>query len=154
LLYELSTNEKCSIYQVEPHFVHEAEQGQASDRVLDELIEFDEVVRACNLMRSAAYADEDELHLDQLSYGERVKMQEQLDAKREHCAMQMLESAVGAWRMLRYPPAEVADRIAADPTGNEEKVWHMQVSCRGFRCLHTTTFPTTSHYHGTHWLLS
>ena len=55
--------------------------------------------------------------------------QEQLEAKREHCAMELLRASVGAWRMLRHPPEEVAERIAADPTGNEEKVWHMQVSC-------------------------
>ena len=29
--------------------------------------------------------------------------------------------------MLRYPPADVAEKIANDPTGNEEKIWHMQV---------------------------
>lgn len=129
LLYELSRQEKCSIYEIEPHFVHEAEQGISSDRVLDEVLEFDEVVHACILMRSAAYAEEEDNHFEQLSYGERVKLQEQLEAKREHCAMELLRASVGAWRMLRHPPEEVAERIAADPTGNEEKVWHMQVSC-------------------------
>ena len=131
LLYELSNQEKCSIYRIEPHYVHEAEQGQASDRVLEEQIEFDEVVRACNLMRTAAHADDDADPLDQLSYGERVELQEQLDAKREHCAMELLRASVGAWRMLRYPPEDVAQRIAADPTGNEKKIWTMQVSRRG-----------------------
>jgi hypothetical protein len=141
LLYELSKQEKCSIYHIEPHFVHEAEQGQASDRVLDELIEFDEVVRACNLMRSAARGDPDADHLEQLSYGDRLRMQQALDAKREHCAMELLEASVGAWKMLRYPPAEVAERIAADPTGHEQKIWTMQVRrlrvgrfCRVFVC--------------------
>ena len=111
--------------------MHEAESGQASDRVLEEQIEFAEVVRACNLMRTAAHADDDADPLDQLSYGERVELQEQLDAKREHCAMELLRASVGAWRMLRYPPEDVAQRIAADPTGNEKKIWTMQVSRRG-----------------------
>ena len=54
LLYELSIQEKCTLHKVESSYIHEAEQGQVSDRVLDEQIEFDEAVRACNLMRTAA----------------------------------------------------------------------------------------------------
>ena len=41
--------------------------------------------------------------------------------------MELLRASVGAWRMLRYPPEEVAERIANDPTGNEKKTWNMQV---------------------------
>ena len=68
------------------------------------------------LMRSEAHGEPDADHLEQLSYDDRLRMQQALGAKREHCAMELLGASVGACKMLRYPPAEVAERIAADPT--------------------------------------
>jgi hypothetical protein len=60
-------------------------------------------------------------------YGERVEMQAKMDAARTECATELLRASVGAWRMLRYPPDDVAERIANDPSGNERKIWNMQV---------------------------
>ena len=131
LLYELSIQERCSLFEVEPLVIHEAEQGQSDASYLDRIIEFDEVVRACNLMRNAASADEGVDSLTILTYGERMELQAKLDAAREDCAMELLRASVGAWRKLRYPPEDVAQRIADDPTGNEKKIWTMQVSRRG-----------------------
>jgi hypothetical protein len=127
LLYELSIQERCSLFEVEPLVIHEAEQGQSDASYLDRIIEFDEVVRACNLMRNAASADEGVDSLTILTYGERMELQAKLDAAREDCAMELLRASVGAWRKLRYPPEDVAQRIADDPTGNEKKIWTMQV---------------------------
>ena len=41
-------------------------QGQADGRVLDNMIEFDEVVRACVLMRTVVNTDSDHDPLEQL----------------------------------------------------------------------------------------
>jgi hypothetical protein len=126
LLYELSIQPQCSLYGLEPASIHEAEQGQADSHLLNRLIDFSEVVKACNLMRTSAIAAESDADpLTMLTYGDRVELQEKLDKAREECAYELLRASVNAWRMLRYPPPEVAEKIAADP--NHEKVWNMQV---------------------------
>jgi hypothetical protein len=128
VLHELSIQSQCSLYGVEPASIHEAEQGQADAGLLDRLIAYSEVVRACNLMRKAVQAAGSSDALAMLTYGERVELQEKLDEARIKCAHELLRASVNAWKMIRHPPPEVAERIAADP--NEQRIWNLQVRFR------------------------
>lgn len=118
LLHELS---------IEPHLVHEAVQRTGPDAILDVTLDFVQVTQALNLMRTAAAAGKGDA-LDGLTYGEQVELAKKLAKKREETAMALLRCSVAAWKKLRYPPLEVAERIMADPS--QRKVWNMQVRCR------------------------
>ena len=150
LLHELSAQEGCVLYKIDESFVHEAEQGQADPFILSQVINFDQVVVAMQLMRSQAIAkiNGKEINvLNQLTYQERIEMQADLDRKRLELATEMLQAATGAWRAFRHPPPETAEKIANDSTGNEKRIWNMQVcapapglssvwpSCNALACI-------------------
>ena len=138
LLHELSAQEKCALYKIPESHVHEAEQGQADDFILSQTIDFDEVVMACQLMRSQALAkiNGKEIDvLDQLTYAQKMELQADLDRKRLEMATEMMRACVGAWRAFRNPPEDIAEKIANDPTGNEKKIWNMQVHASASRIL-------------------
>jgi len=131
LLHELTVNERCVLYNIEEAFIHEVEQGQhKTSDILDQHINFDEVVVALQLMRSQAIAKRDGKVvniLNQLTYQERVEMQAELDRKQTAAAYGMLRASVGAWKAFRNPPADIAEKIANDPSGKERQIWNMQV---------------------------
>ena len=130
LLHELAVQERCVLYDIPEAHVHEAEQGTADPTILDQPIEFDQVVVAFQLMRSQAIAKKDGKVvnvLNQLTYQERVEMQAELDRKRKEMAEGMLRASVGAWKAFRNPPPEIAEKIANDPSGKEKQTWNMQV---------------------------
>jgi len=131
LLHELAVQEKSKLYGVPEAHIHEAEQGQADPAILSEPIQFDEVVIACQLMRGEAVAKKNGKIVNvlaQLTYQERVEMQAELDRKKTELAESLLVVSIGAFKALRHPPPDIAEKIANDPTGNEQRIWSLQVT--------------------------